>query len=98
MAPPLPKGIRFVRGPGFKKYTAILPDGKRVNFGDRRYQQYKDIVPPKLGGGKWSHKDHRDHKRRAAYRKRHAGMTCKNGSKCIDKKFSPAWFSYYFLW
>ena len=98
MAPVLPKNIRFERGPGKKKYTAILPDGKRVHFGHRDYEHYKDIVPKKLGGGLWSHKNHLDKNRRKNYRKRHAGMKCKDGTQCIKKRYSPAWFSYYFLW
>lgn len=98
MVPALPKGIVFKKGSGYKKYTAVLPDGKKVHFGDNRYQQFKDSVPPRLGGGLWSKKDHADKKRRANYRKRHAGMFCKDGVRCIDKKYSPAWFSYYFLW
>jgi hypothetical protein len=44
-------GIVFVKGPGFKKYTAILPNGKKVHFGDKRYEQYKDSVPKNRGVG-----------------------------------------------
>jgi len=98
MIPKLPKGIKFQKGPGKKKYTAILPNGKRVHFGDRDYQQYKDSVPKRLGGGLWSSKDHLDPERRRNYRKRHGEMRCKDGEKCISKRYSPAWFSYYFLW
>lgn len=98
MTPTLPNGIKFVKGPGKKKYTALLPNGKKVHFGHRDYQQYKDSVPKRLGGGQWSHKDHRDPDRRKNYRKRHEGMRCKDGTKCITRKYSPAWFSYYFLW
>jgi hypothetical protein len=94
----LPKGTRFTLGPGQYKYTAILPDGKRVNFGHRDYEQYKDSVPKSLGGGRWSRKDHLDPERRKSYRARHGGMRCKDGTRCIDKKYTPAWFSYYFLW
>ena len=88
----LPAGIRFVKGPPGKKYTAILPNGKHVHFGSADYQQYKDSVPKKLGGGLWSHKDHLDDKRRNSYRARH-------GAQGYYKiKYTPAWFSYYFLW
>ena len=66
----LPKGIRFVEGPRKKKYTAILPNGRKVHFGHKDYQQYKDSVPIKLGGGIWSHLDHLDPKRRKNYQKR----------------------------
>lgn len=98
MAGRLPKGTKFVRGPGFKKYKAILPDGRSVTFGDRRYQQYKDSVPRSMGGGLWKSMDHNDSKRRNSYRARHSGLRCKDGTQCIRVKYSPAWFSYHYLW
>ena len=91
------KGIKFEEGPRCYKYTAILPDGKRVNFGHRSYEHFKDSVPKSRGGGIWSHKDHGDHERRKNYRKRHTRMN-KDGKLTKDIKFSPEWFSYYFLW
>lgn len=91
--PKLPSGIRFiVPSGGTKKYTAILPDGKRVSFGDRRYEQYRDSVPTALGGGRWRDHDHNDATRRKSYRSRHAAQGH------YKRKYSPAWFSYYFLW
>lgn len=98
----LPKGTKFiVPKTGNKKYTALIPlhnKIKRVSFGDRRYEQYKDSVPKKYGGGKWTHKNHSDPCRRKSYRSRHGALTCNNGKKCISVKYSPAWFSYHFLW
>lgn len=67
MAPALPKGTRFTYGPGNKKYTAILPSGKKVSFGHRDYEHYKDSVPKSLGGGLWTKKNHLDKQRRANY-------------------------------
>ena len=101
--PTLPKGTKFIiPKSGNKKYTAIIPQPnnktKRVSFGDRRYQQYKDSVPKSMGGGKWSKKNHLDPQRRKSYRARHGNLRCKDGKKCITKKYSPAWFSYYYLW
>lgn len=98
MPPLLPKGIKFRKGPGKKKYTALMPGGRKVHFGNRDYEHYKDVVPKSLGGQLWSHKNHLDQARRANYRKRHGGITCKDGTKCISHRYSPAWFSYYFLW
>ncbi len=92
------KGIRFIEGNGKYKYTAVLTDGKKVSFGHRDYQQYKDSVPVSLGGGLWSHLDHGDPVRRDSYRKRHSALVCKNGEQCISIKYTPAWFSYYYLW
>lgn len=89
---------KFVVGPGQYKYTAILKNGQRVNFGHKSYQHYKDSVPVRLGGGKWSHKDHGDVKRRESYRKRHGGIITKGGTRAINVKYSPSWFSYNYLW
>ena len=79
-------GIKFekskVKG---KKYTAILPDGKRVSFGALGYEHYKDRTPLKL----YSHLDHNDKHRRDLYYARHS----------IDyPKYSPDWFSKKYLW
>lgn len=89
---------KFVLGPGKYKYTAILKTGKRVNFGHRDYQQYKDSVPVSKGGGKWKHKNHNDSVRRSSYRARHGGIITKSGKYAHQVKYSPAWFSYYYLW
>lgn len=98
--PKLKKGVYFTVPPKktSKKYVAHLPDGKKVYFGARDYQHYKDQVPKKLGGKQWSSKDHLDKKRRRNYRARHKGIMLKTGKKAISNKYSPAWFSYYFLW
>lgn len=90
--------VKYVKGKGDYKYTAILSDGKRVNFGNKHYQHYKDSVPKNLGGGIWSSKDHNDKKRRAAYRKRHSKIKLKDGRYSYQVKYTPAWFSYYYLW
>ena len=68
-----------------KKYVAILPDGKRVNFGDTRYQQFEDRTNLKL----YSSLDHHDENRRRLYFARH--------NKTPDK-YSPGWFSSIYLW
>ena len=103
MTPNLPPGVRFsVPNTGSKKYTAVipLPDGKsrRVSFGHRDYQQYRDRVPQALGGGRWSQNDHGDSRRRADYRRRHGAQRCEDGTPCVERLYSPAWFSYNFLW
>jgi hypothetical protein len=74
-----------------KKYDAMLVNktsGKviRVPFGDSRYEQYKDST----GLGLYSNRDHKDMKRREAYRKRHQGEQ--------NNKYSSGWFSWYYLW
>jgi hypothetical protein len=89
---------KFLLGPGRYKYTAVLKSGKRVNFGHRDYQQYRDSVPIEKGGGRWWHKDHLDKNRRDNYRRRHRGVLNKYGVPAYQVKFTPAWFSYYYLW
>lgn len=89
---------KFVQGPGRYKYTAIMKDGKRVSFGHRDYQQYKDSVPVSMGGGIWTAKNHLDLKRRSNYRQRHAKVLTKSGSPAYKVKYSPSWFSYHYLW
>lgn len=96
--PQLPRGTRFVRGPRRYKYTAILPDGEKVNFGHRDYEHYRDSVPRLLGGGLWSHLDHGDKRRRSNYRSRHSGVRTGSGQRAYMQRYSPAWFSYHFLW
>jgi hypothetical protein len=75
-APDLPKGIRFQKGPYPKKYQAILPDGKKVNFGDQRYEHFKDRVPKRLGGKLWSHLDHKDPDRHDILLGLKSGVSC----------------------
>ena len=67
-----------------KKYVAVFADGRRVHFGDDRYEQYEDKTPLRL----FSHLDHRDPKRRASFLARH-------GKPVV---YSANWFSQKFLW
>lgn len=90
--------VKYVKGPSPYKYTAILSNGRRVNFGDRNYEHYRDSVPPSKGGGLWSHKNHLDKKRRHNYRTRHAGVLTGAGVPAYKIKHTAAWFSYYYLW
>ena len=67
-----------------KKYVAILSDGKKVHFGDSRYQHYKDTTPITA----YSHLDHNDPKRKKSYYARH-GPAEPNTAK---------YFSHRYLW
>jgi len=74
-----------------KKYMAVLEkNGKlrKVHFGDSRYEHFRDSTPERF----WKHLDHLDEKRRQKYRLR-AG---RQGYQKI--KYSPAWFSWNYLW
>ena len=66
-----------------KKWMTITPTGKKVHWG---HPTMKDFT------------QHHDLKRRSNYRKRHAGIRLKNGSRAIDKKWSAAWLSYNATW
>ena len=84
--------LEWKKGSGNKKYkvTVYYKDGKKktVQFGDNRYQQYKDSSPMKL----YKKKNHGDKERRSRYRKRH-------GAQGYHKrKYSPTWFSWNYLW
>jgi hypothetical protein len=68
-----------------KKYRAFLSNNTHVDFGDLRYQHYKDSTPLKL----YIHMDHRDKDRRIRYYLRH---------KKNYPKFSADWFSKTYLW
>ena len=68
-----------------KKYRVILSNGRHVDFGDKRYQQYKDSSPLKA----YSHLDHGDKKRRERYYQRH--------SKSYPP-YSADWLSKKYLW
>ena len=74
-----------------KKYDAIIEDRKTkrtqsVPFGDKRYQQYRDITGLKL----YSRLDHGDEERRKNYLARH--------EKTRHKKHSASYYSAVFLW
>lgn len=65
------KGFEISENPN-KKYDAILihqktKKVKRVSFGARDYQHFKD----KTGLGLYSHLDHNDPERRRLYKNRH---------------------------
>jgi hypothetical protein len=96
------EGITFEPDRGNKKYIALIPQDngkvKKVKFGSKYSAQYRDTVPLDLGGGIYSMFDHNDKKRRDAYHKRHGNIKLKDGSLAFRKKFSPSWFSWYFLW
>jgi hypothetical protein len=75
-----------------KKYDAIIQNRetgreKRIPFGASSYEQYKDST----GLGLYSHKDHLDKKRRDRYKARHKVYYKPN-------QYSPAYFSWRFLW
>lgn len=89
--------IEFSRGTGNKKYKAVIYEGgkkiKTVQFGDKRYQHYKDTALKY-----YSKQDHLDKERRRKYRARHQGILNKEGLPVYTIKYTPSWFSYNYLW
>lgn len=73
---------------GKKKYVVYL-DGRVIcRFGDSSMQQYKDKF------GEYSHLDHKDLKRRDAFRSRFASLYEKNK----DNPRSAIFWSWRYLW
>jgi len=73
---------KFLRGPKGKKYTAVLRNGEKINFGGEGYEQYKDRI------GLYSHMDHGDKVRRKRYFLRHSGVPTKE--KALQKELNKS--------
>lgn len=75
-----------------KKYDVFLINKQtrkiyKLSFGDKRYEQFKDST----GLGLYSKLNHGDKRRRSLYRKRHRNTY-------DPKYYSPAYFSWRYLW
>lgn len=96
--------VRFEKGPRFKKYTAYVQHKKtkkvrKVHFGDRRYQQYKDRTPLQL----YRSQNHGTRKRMRNYFHRHSGTPNRieaiNREKAhSDGRYTPKLLSHLYLW
>jgi len=75
-----------------KKYSVITPKGKKVHFGDTRYEQYQDKI------GRFKKLDHQDEKRRKNYLSRSKGIKNKKGELTYKDKESPNYYSVKYLW
>ena len=78
-----------------KKYGVyVMKNNKKtlINFGDKRYEQFKDKL------GSYSHLDHNDPKRRTSYLKRAKGIKNKKGELTYKNKDSPNYYSVKYLW
>ena len=83
------KIVKFKRGPFPKKYTAYVKNNqtkkvRKIHFGDKRYQQYKDRTPLKL----YARKNHGTKRRMENYFNRHSGT--KNRKKAIEKEINKS--------
>lgn len=75
------------------KYSVITPAGKKVNFGDKWYQQFKDTAL-----GVFSHLDHNDPKRQEQYFKWHGKIMNKDSKLTFLDVESPSYYSWKYLW
>lgn len=77
-----------------KKYSVIAPSGKLINFGDKRYEHYKDTTPLKL----YKNLDHNDKQRQKNYCNRSAGIKDKNNKLTKNNLESPNFYARKYLW
>jgi len=77
-----------------KKYSVITPSGKKINFGDKRYEQFKDTTPLKL----YKNLDHGDKKRQKNYCARSAAIKNNKGKLTKNNKESANHYSMKYLW
>ena len=78
---------------GNYKYMVMTPMGKLIHWGDKRYEQYFDSAL-----GKYSHLNHGDKARRAAYKARHKKIKLKDGTYAYMNPEQPSFYSLHFLW
>ena len=99
------KIIRFERSPiQFKKYRAFVRNYKsgkvrHIDFGDNRYQQYKDRTPLKL----YKSKNHGNRKRMRNYFNRHSGTPNRERAIAKERAHSKGYYnakilSHEYLW
>jgi hypothetical protein len=77
-----------------KKYRIISPQGKIIDFGDIRYEHYKDQTNLKL----YSNLDHLDHERRIKYRARASKIKNKYNQLTYNNPEYANYYSYNYLW
>ena len=74
-----------------KKLMTIV-DGKKVHFGNPKYQHFKDKT------GIWKSKDHGDPARQKNYLSRAKGIKLKDGSLAWKNPKSPNYHAVRILW
>ena len=87
--------MKFIKSPvKYKKYRVISPKGKIIDFGDSRYQHYKDQTDIKL----YSNLNHNDEERRKRYRIRASKIKNKDGILTYKNPEYANYYSYNYLW
>ena len=96
--------IKIEKGPRNKKYTAHIKNKgtqkiRKIHFGDKNYQQYKDRTILKL----YARKNHNTRKRMQNYYKRHSGTSNRKKAIDLEKKkhgynYNAKILSHMYLW
>lgn len=98
------KILKFEKGTGIKKYTAYVQNKetkkiRKISFGQKNYQQYKDRTPLKL----YSKYNHNTLKRMQNYYMRHSGIKNRNEAIKYEKIKNNLYYnakilSHIYLW
>ena len=75
-----------------KKYKVKFKDGTSLNFGDTRFEQYKDRI------GEFKNKNHNDKQRRKNYLTRASKIKDKSNKLTVNNIKSPNFYSTRVLW
>lgn len=84
----------FMKSANKNKKYAVVYNGKTINFGDSKMEQYRDTT----GLGLYTSKDHLDPVRRKSYLARAKGIKNAKGELTWKMKSSPNYYSVRFLW
>jgi len=77
-----------------KKYSVITPEGKKIHFGNKKYEHFKDTT----GLGLYRKLNHNDKKRQKNYCNRSGGIKNKQGLLTKNDKESANYYSRMYLW
>lgn len=96
----------IVEGPFPKKYTAVMKNKatgrtRKIHFGDRRYEQFKDRTQLAL----YANKNHNDRRRLRNYYSRHSGVKTRKAGLAKERQkaqlsglYSAKLLSHLYLW
>ena len=94
---PKGKGVKVGKYTYYKstnpdKKLMVVVNGKKIHFGSRSMQHYKDKT------GIWKSKDHLDPKRRENYKNRAGGIKGKGGNLTYKDPTKANYHAYHILW
>jgi hypothetical protein len=82
------EGTLFISSRPDKKLALLVASGNAIHFGDKNSETY---IERKRLSDFWT-------KKRNAYIARHSKIILKDGTRAIDKHYSPSWLSFHILW